>query len=287
MMLRTRLLIAQLPIAVSLAVIGVLAVLTVGDLGRAGQDILSANYRSVLAAQRMKESLERIDSATLFIVAGEREKGLAQLQQHQPQFEAELKIQEGNLTEQGEAAATGRLRQQWTAYLAQLEELARSDRPKEHYLSRLEPAFFGVKGAADVILTLNQDAMVHKSERLRRDSRRVNTIMVAGVLLSLVVGLGFSLNLTDRALRPLGVLGQAVRRLGEGDLAVRAAMHGPSDLDQLGREFNAMAARLQTYRDSSLGELLQAQQASQAAIDSLPDPVLVFGQDGALLNLNR
>ena len=34
------------------------------------------------------------------------------------------------------------------------------------------------------------------------------------------------------------------------------------------------------YRQSSLGELLQAQQAAQAAIDSLPDPVLVFDADG-------
>ena len=37
-----------------------------------------------------------------------------------------------------------------------------------------------------------------------------------------------------------------------------------------------MAERLAEYRSSSLGELLQAQQASQAAIDSLPDPVLVL-----------
>ena len=41
------------------------------------------------------------------------------------------------------------------------------------------------------------------------------------------------------------------------------------------------------YRDSSLGELLQAQQASQAAIDSLPDPVVVFGVAGDVRNVNR
>ena len=37
-----------------------------------------------------------------------------------------------------------------------------------------------------------------------------------------------------------------------------------------------MAERLERYRASSLGELLQAQQAAQAAIDSLPDPVVVL-----------
>jgi signal transduction histidine kinase len=48
-----------------------------------------------------------------------------------------------------------------------------------------------------------------------------------------------------------------------------------------------MADRLREYRNSSLGELLQAQQASQAAIDSLPDPVLVLAVDGKVLNVNQ
>ncbi len=48
-----------------------------------------------------------------------------------------------------------------------------------------------------------------------------------------------------------------------------------------------MAQRLAQYRKSSLGELLQAQQASQAAIDSLPDPVVVFGLEANVLNVNR
>src|ERR1700687_5029284 len=48
-----------------------------------------------------------------------------------------------------------------------------------------------------------------------------------------------------------------------------------------------MADRLKGYRESSLGELLQAQQASQAAIDSLPDPVIVFGAQGGILNVNQ
>ena len=48
-----------------------------------------------------------------------------------------------------------------------------------------------------------------------------------------------------------------------------------------------MADRLDRYRRSSLGELLLAQQAAQAAIDSLPDPVVVFDADGEVLIVNR
>ena len=82
------------------------------------------------------------------------------------------------------------------------------------------------------------------------------------------------------------MLSQAVRRFGEGDLAARARVDGKDEIAALAQEFNTMAERLAEYRQSSLGELLQAQQASQAAIDSLPDPVLVLDAAGAILNLN-
>ncbi len=71
------------------------------ELGHVSQTILQDNYRSVLAAERMKEALERIDSAAVFIGLGERAKGLAQAQENRPRFESELQVQENNITEVG------------------------------------------------------------------------------------------------------------------------------------------------------------------------------------------
>ena len=47
-----------------------------------------------------------------------------------------------------------------------------------------------------------------------------------------------------------------------------------------------MADQLERYRQSSLGELLQAQQAAQAAIDGLPDPVVLLDAGGKVLGVN-
>ena len=107
------------------------------------------------------------------------------------------------------------------------------------------------------------------------------------MLVAFLAGLLASGALVARALRPVAVLGQAVRRLGEGDLDARVRVADSGEIGQLARDFNAMADSLRSYRQSSLGELLQAQASAQAAIDSLPDPVLVFGADGTLLNANR
>src|SRR5262249_5281800 len=67
----------------------------------------------------------------------------------------------------------------------------------------------------------------------------------------------------------------------------RATVAGKDEIARLARDFNDMAGKLETYRQSSLGELLQAQQAAQAAVDSIPDPVAVFAVDGSVLLYNE
>ncbi|HUM09876.1 MAG TPA: ATP-binding protein [Myxococcaceae bacterium] len=291
MTLRSRLLLALSPLAVALAVVAAFSVVTTHQLGRAGERILSDNYRSVLAAQRMKESIERLDSGALFVVIGEKERGLALAREHRPAFEHELQVEERNITEPGETEAVGKLREAWTRYQADYDAFLQlpEGELQRRYLDVLQPGFTQVKAAADEILSLNQDAMVLKSTRVRRDSEFAETAVVVGVLAALVLGLLASAALTTRVVRPVAVLGQAVRRLGQGDYAVRArvSVGGGSEIGQLATDFNAMAESLQRYRDSSLGELLEAQLAAQATIDSLPDPVVVFDGAGKVVNANR
>jgi signal transduction histidine kinase len=261
MSLRTKLLLAQAPLVLVLLLLGGVSLRTLTELGRSSQRILKDNYRSVLAAQRMKDSLEEIERAP--------SPGPAVAH-----FEAELKAQEENITEPGERELTARLREEWRQYAAASGPARRARYPQ-------------VRDAAQRILDINQDAMVQKSEQARRAGESNRSMLVFATILGLALGLFASVSLTQRALRPLSLLTMAVRRIGEGDLDSRARIEGEDEIAKLGREFDTMADKLREYRTSSLGELLLAQQASQAAIDSLPDPVLVLGVDGRVLNVNQ
>jgi two-component system, NtrC family, sensor histidine kinase KinB len=290
MNLYRKLLLAQAPLALALAIMGVFSVLAVSYLGSHSQTILKDNYRSVLAAQRMKEAVERMDSASLFIVAGERQKGIEQAEKNRPIFEAELKVQEGNITEAGEKEFTDKLRAAWTDYLGTFDRVQKSataDEAKRLYFSDLEAAFYRVKTAADDILAINQDAMVRHSDAVRRTAERMNTVTISVALAALALGFFISSLLTRRMLQPLSALSEATHKLGEGNFETRAHVHGNDELAQLAHDFNAMAARLAEYRKSSLGDLLQAHLSMQAAIDSLPDPVVIFSVEGSLQNVNQ
>ena len=115
---------------------------------------------------------------------------------------------------------------------------------------------------------------------------RVEPLPPAAATLALGLGTLASFHLTKSALRPISVLRQAAERIGQRDFAARAQVAGKDELAGLARDFNAMAERLAELQRSSVGELLQARQAMQAAIDSLPDPVLIFDLDGKVRETN-
>jgi len=60
MTLRTKLLLAQLPLALSLLTVGVVSRKTIGALDRNAQYILKDNHLSVVAAQHMRDAADAL-----------------------------------------------------------------------------------------------------------------------------------------------------------------------------------------------------------------------------------
>ena len=150
-------------------------------MGGVSRRIISNNYDSVVAAQEMKESLERQDSAALFALLGAREKASAQLREHRARFDASLKKAESNITEAGEREAIEAIRRDRDSYYqmfdafvskvnatesSRLEHEARDEELAERneYFTRLEPQFNKLRADCEHLLQLNQRAMLAKSE---------------------------------------------------------------------------------------------------------------------------
>jgi signal transduction histidine kinase/HAMP domain-containing protein len=289
MRLRTKLLAAQAPNALAILVLAAAASAWITTIAGKTDRVLRDNYRSVLAAQRMKDAAWRIDGAASLWILGRRDLAGPQIAAEEPRFESELAVEESNITETGEAEAAGRVRAAWTRYRADAQAWAR--RPEAElgaaYLATLAPELRAVRDGADEVLAINQEAIVRKSDQAIASATRARTAIIVVGALALLAGFVASSTLTTRLLRPLSVLSQAVRRLGAGDLVARAQLGGSDEIAWLARDFNAMAEHLEQYRRSSLGELLVAQTAAQTVIDSLPDPVIVLGVRGELLAHNE
>jgi PAS domain S-box-containing protein len=303
MSLRTKLLFGYLIFVGALVVLGGWSAWRLRDMGGVSRRIISHNYDSVVAAQDMKESLERQDSAALFFLLGQREKAAAQLREHRARFDAAYEKAANNITEPGEPeviATIGRERDAYyklfDSFLAGLDE-PRGDAPDERtrttrvtasgdYFRRLEPAFNSLRAHCDGLLQLNQRAMLAKSEDAADVARRwfLTTLVIAGSLV--VAGLALAFLLANRIVTPLRELTASTARIAGGDLDAKVEVGSRDEVGMLAAEYNRMAAALRKLRHSDLGNLVVAQQTTEAAIDSLYDPVLVTDADGRVTKLN-
>jgi NtrC-family two-component system sensor histidine kinase KinB len=164
--------------------------------------------------------------------------------------------------------------------------LAQPSEGRDAALQTLRSAFRSVRAAAEEIIGINQEAMVRKSAQAADNARVAVEQTGATACLSFLLASAITSMTISRTLGPLWLLRRTVSRVGEGDFETRILVSGNDELAQLAVSVNIMAEHLQQYRASSQGKLTLAQHASQAAIDSLPDPVIVFDTEGTVVLTN-
>jgi PAS domain S-box-containing protein len=303
MRLRAKLLIGYSVFIAALVGLGVWSAWRLHDMGKVSRRIISENYDSVVAAQEMKESLERQDSAALFALLGAREKALIQLREHRTRFDANFQKAANNITEVGEPAALETIRkdreiyyQRFDSFIAKAssEGNPSSSTPapnaatalREEYFTQLEPQFNKLRSNCEYLLQLNQRAMLAKAEAAGGVAKLwfYRTLLIAGVLV--VAGLFLAFFLTNRIVEPLRELTATTAKIAGGDLNAKVSVSSRDEVGLLAAEYNRMAERIRQLRSSDKGKLLVAQQTTEAAIDSLYDPVIVTDAEGCVTKLN-
>ncbi|HEY6802340.1 MAG TPA: ATP-binding protein [Pyrinomonadaceae bacterium] len=304
MSVRTKLLLSYLIFVAALVVLGGWSAFRLREMGGVSRRIIANNYDSVVAAQEMKESLERQDSAALFSLLGARDRAASQLREHRERFDVNFQKAANNITELGEPDAIEAIRrdrelyyQLFDAFIAKVnatetspgvspskqEELSE----RNEYFTRLEPQFNKLRSECDHLLQLNQLAMLGKSEAAAGVAQLwfYRTLLVAGVLVT--TGLMLAIFLANRIVEPLRQLTATTAKMAGGDLDARVKVSSRDEVGVLAAEYNRMAERIRQLRRSDLGKLFVAQQTTEAAIDSLYDPVIVTDGEGRVTKLNQ
>ena len=290
MTLRLKIQLAQVPMLTALLLVSGLAVWTYVHLGQLAHEMLVYNHNSVRAVLGMTESLERINRAGLLrLLEGNRQPD-QDLDRFRQQFEAALRLQEQSSLEGGEAEATTALALAWgrlSAELLAFRAATDDQEARDIYFKRLLPAAGLVGSRLQPVLEINQRALTNKSQRVGDQTYSFLMVVVACAALALLLGAAATLTLSGRMLSPLTSLAKGVQLIAAGDFAARVPQGGKDEVGQLAGEINAMAGHLQEYRQQARDELSLARRATLAAINSLPDPVLVLDLDGRVVNLNH
>jgi signal transduction histidine kinase/HAMP domain-containing protein len=260
-------------------------------LGGSIDVILRENYRSVVAAQEMKEAMERMDSGALFALTGDPEQGRTLADLNDDRFARALAVELSNITLPGERERAGRLGEEYRVFRATLERVLAADEPLEDrrrlYYDSLLPRFQEIKRLADEIQRINQENMVAASVSARESAARGRQQMVVALLAAVAVAVGCVLFLSRAILVPLRRLTNSAREIEAGNLDSIVEAPPGDELGRLADAFNAMARRLREVRRSDRYRLLRAQQTSQLAIDSLPAAVVLLSPSREVELANR
>jgi two-component system, NtrC family, sensor histidine kinase KinB len=289
--LQTKLLIGLLPTLAILVGLGLWAIIMFYQLGGNIDVILRENYRSILAAERMKEAVERMDSGLMFAVGGRDQRGREQFLANRPRFEENLVIEQGNITVPGEGELTEKLGSLFRGYLTSADRFFaipadRNGQRSDLYFRELLPAFEAIKTCADEILVLNQDNMTAMDRRARKNAATSIRLMIAALIAAIVLTVGVSLRLSRSILKSIRAVTVGARALARGELDQIVPAASRDELGELANAFNEMARTLRDYRQAGSARLLRAQKTAQATIDSFPDPVVVVDPLGSVEQAN-
>jgi two-component system, NtrC family, sensor histidine kinase KinB len=287
MKLRTKLLTGYTGFILALGLLGGWSARTLSEMSAVSRRIIAENYDSVVAAQDMKESLERQDSAALFELLQEHDRAMRQATEHRARFDAALSRAASNITEPGEREVIEAIRSGRDDYYRLYDGFMRATGNRAGlYFTTLEPRFDAVRAQCDRLLRLNQEAMRTKADAASQSARRWYLMTLGLALILMSIGVAVAFRMSNSIVGPVRQLTEATTRVAGGDLAATVPVKSADEIGALALGFNRMAERIRELRRSDLGKLLIAQQTTEAAIDSLYDPVIVTDSDGVVTRIN-
>ncbi len=289
--LRSKLLLGLAPLLIIMVGLGLWAVAMLDQLGGGINVILRENYESILFAEGMKDSIERMDLAAQLSIHGLEAESVVQFRANKRQFDLWLDREQHNITVPGEQELVDRLAERYGRYLGLMEEFAAISGPgaigrRRAAFARASPVSAEVRNGAEDVLRLNQANMTAEDRKSRAAAARSKRIMILALLGSTLAASIIAIVLSRSILGPIRAVTRSSRALAQGDYDQVVPVTSRDELGELASTFNGLARTLREFRQAGTERLVRAQQTAQATIDSFPDPVVVVDPDGVIERAN-
>ena len=264
-------------------------------LGKASEAILKENYRSILAAENALDALEQQDSAILLFLLensdplnGETSlRDSQQFRQNQIEFLKWLGRADGNITIAGESEVIARIEELYQDYLEVFSSLQQQGDPTtENYYETILPIFEQIRDQCIELRIVNQEAMEAASANAQQVSQQAIWSMAIAGTAAAAVGLGFSLWLTRRIVRPLTEMTTATEKIASGEYDIALQVKSKDELGLLAQEITTMSQKLKTFRDLNVGKVIVEKQRSEAIVQSIADGIIVVDSELKIMAIN-
>lgn len=236
-------------------VLSVLSGWYVNQLKKDTNNILKANYNTLLYSRNMLLALEEINSDPLVFNV----------------FQKHLEKQKGNVTEPGEKEVTENV-------MKHFERLKKD--PENLTLQSL------IRKDIAELMQLNMTAIEHKSEIAGTTAKNAITAISITGMLCFIIAFILMVNLPSNIANPISSLAESIKQIANQNYKERVHFESKSEFGELAKSFNTMAEKLQEYSESKLDRIIKGKKRIETLIDSLHDPVIGIDENKKVLFVN-
>ncbi len=237
-------------------------------LDRTSRNVLKDNLYSVELGQHMLQALDRLpygaDSAD---------------PQGKPRFEMLLAHEAGNVTEPGEQQIVDKLFEDVGSFNRLLASDTTSAKLWNDAVGRLRQDTYAM-------MSLNRQALTHKNEAANRTALQQRRYVLALLTFAILTSLLFVLSVPEAAVVPLRRLSASIDHAANQDFTASIPVEGHDEFATVGRSFNQMLVQLQSYRTSSLAELMAERNRVASIVNTLDEGLLLVDQNRRLIVVN-
>ncbi|WP_410221328.1 ATP-binding protein [Pedobacter sp.] len=228
----------------------------VNSLKKDTENILRANYNTLEYARNMLIALDEMGTADMALY----------------KFETNLLKQQHNITEEGEKAATQKIKQHFQQLRIKPVD------PKVHVEIRRD---------ITELMRLNMAAIERKSDVAKQTaSSAIIWISVTGMLCFLIAFI-LLVNLPGNIANPIKELTTSIRQIAAQNYHQRVHFEGHSEFGELARSFNTMAKKLEEYANSKIEHILKDKKRIETLINNMHDPVIGIDENQKVLFANQ
>ncbi len=241
----------------------------------------------------MYESLVRIDEAELGMLTGDTSDAGPVLAEEPAHFNYALQSAwAASAPQDSSSTLLNEIEARWDHYRTHLDyfyglALHHPATARKFYEDTLEHEVDLIRARNVALQELNFSSF--ERAKIISKSRAKDSILGVIFVTALALGVGFvgSYIIARRTIQPLRELTDSVKELRGGHLDTRIPIHGADEIADLGFEFNRLTERLREFEAMNVNEIVREKQKSEAIIESIDDPLLLFDANGRLLHLNR
>ena len=228
--------------------------LYINALKKDTENILVANYNSLVFSRNMLLALEENTGTSL------------------NNFEGSLKKQEKNVTEIGEKEATDNLRKNFTEYTRNPSNLV--------FQKSIRNEIFKV-------MDLNMKAIQRKSD-LAKQTAEVATLRIAlAGAICFLIAFSLLVNLPSSIANPIKELTESIKQIAAKNYSRRVNFVNHNEFGELATSFNVMAEKLEEYNDSTLAILMIEKKRIETLINNMHDPVIGLDEKMKIIFVNE